>query len=400
MILSPPVKQQVPVQSTATKTKIKTKTKVSIAYAISITQCPKDERLIEILDNPAVLAHSIERVQQNSSYSNNYDLIAFVHPFAKNCTQHISKLGWTIDYREEPVRVEEVPYPFNGLMTKNGCCGEREYLKLYAFALTQFDVVVHLDTDVIMVQPIDELFDAILNNHLDDDAIKTMPAAGSRRKNASSSAVDFLFTRDYVQMSKFSDDPQKLAVQGGFFVARPSLDVFENMKSIIRKGDYSRYSGWGRKHYGGFYGAGQIQGFLSYYYGEISPERGVELNPCVYNSLQLWSPTINGKCRDGNPDPPAGCTDCTNIRLSDTKFTHFTTCYKPWQCTLTKRFGPLCSDSHKEWFRLRQSFERSRGISVPPKDDGFLFDRFRGYCTEVKRENYVPMRLADIVPGR
>jgi hypothetical protein len=50
----------------------------------------------------------------------------------------------------------------------------------------------------------------------------------------------------------------------------------------VKKANIGTFYGWGKKHYGGCYGSAQIQGYLSYFYGEFYPERAVELNPCVY----------------------------------------------------------------------------------------------------------------------
>ena len=45
---------------------------------------------------------------------------------------------------------------------KDGCCGEHEFIKLYAYTITGHPIVVHTDVDFMFYQPMDELFDAML----------------------------------------------------------------------------------------------------------------------------------------------------------------------------------------------------------------------------------------------
>jgi alpha-N-acetylglucosamine transferase len=63
--------------------------------------------------------------------------------------------------------------PFNISEVKNqkfinaqgvGCCGQKEYMKLYSYTLLEYDVVVHVDMDVIVLKPMDDLFDLMTNN--------------------------------------------------------------------------------------------------------------------------------------------------------------------------------------------------------------------------------------------
>ena len=43
-----------------------------------------------------------------------------------------------------------------------GCCGEKEYLKLYAYALSEFPIVVHLNLHSLVLRPMEDLFHAML----------------------------------------------------------------------------------------------------------------------------------------------------------------------------------------------------------------------------------------------
>jgi hypothetical protein len=352
-----------------------TTTKGLVAYALSFTQCPATgTSMLEVRDAPAVLAHSVH--SQTSAYQ--YHLIAFVHPLALNCTQHLQSLGYQVQVLPEPVTIEEIQTgKYRRRVQKKGCCGIREFMKLYAYNLIDYEAVVHLDGDVIILKPLDELFDAIHNN--DVSGVATLYNTTSIPDR-----VDFLYTRDYVQMSKLATDPHKYGVQGGFFVVRPNTTIFSEMIGMIREGNFGR-RGWGEMQYGGYYGAPQIQGFLSYFYGEFYPNNALEVDPCIYNTLQ----TLGG-CPNGTNSLNTTCPDCSQTKFSNVKLTHFTTCYKPWWCTKS-RISQTCRDFHTAWFQLRRSLEQSWNQEVP--NDGFSFTRFQGYCTNYKRENYIPMRI-------
>lgn len=55
---------------------------------------------------------------------------------------------------------------------KNGCCGEKELVKLEAYTLTDHPVVVHMDLDVVVLKPMDALFDVMLDSTTDRDTSK------------------------------------------------------------------------------------------------------------------------------------------------------------------------------------------------------------------------------------
>ena len=59
-----------------------------------------------------------------------------------------------------PVEVEEIQGKLlREKISSNGCCGGWELLKLYAWTLTEYHRVVHLDVDSLVLQNFDELFD-------------------------------------------------------------------------------------------------------------------------------------------------------------------------------------------------------------------------------------------------
>ena len=100
--------------------------------------------------------------------------------------------------------------------------------------------------------------------------------------------IDAAFTRDYNSVKNPSTEAS-VGFQGGFLVVRPSLEVLERYRDILRRGNFlvGPRGGWDGK-IGGFYGDLTFQGILPYYYEIVAP-RGfhneVELNRCVFNQM-------------------------------------------------------------------------------------------------------------------
>jgi alpha-N-acetylglucosamine transferase len=70
-----------------------------------------------------------------------------------------------------------------------GCCGEKEFLKLYSYTLTDYPIVVHLDLDSLVLQPFDDLFDSMLNG--DNGALPVMHNKSVPEK------IHAFYTKDY-----------------------------------------------------------------------------------------------------------------------------------------------------------------------------------------------------------
>lgn len=153
------------------------------------------------------------------------------------------------------------------------------------------------------------------------------------------------------------------AVQGGLLVIRPNLATFELYKEILMEGDYDPETGWGNSKglkFGGFYGAAQIQGLCSYFFGHVRPETAVELNRCNINSM-VDSPYANEKGHEGKCREPIKCEDCRLTNMSDILAVHYTVCRKPWKCNdntaKEKEIRRLCGAFHNEWFLYRHEME-------------------------------------------
>ena len=194
-----------------------------------------------------------------------------------------------IDRPDSSLRDGEHPDKLRQAMYNDGCCGYTELLKLHVYGMVEHELAVHLDFDSLLLQPMDDLFDAMLAKGNEGDrrklSIAHLPKSSSvdfRRK------IDAAFTRDYNSVKNPSAEAS-IGFQGGFLAVRPSLEVLERYRDILRKGDFhlGPRDGWEGK-VGGFYGDATFQGILPYYYEIVAPRGAhneVELDRCVFNQM-------------------------------------------------------------------------------------------------------------------
>ena len=374
-----------PSASSATATA--TITAATIAYSISVTSCGgKNEGITE---GAAVLAHSIRRQKSQGS---RYDakLYAFVHPQAKSCAaEKLEGLGYNVQIRETPINATQIKGEFlRRTIQIRGCCQEKELLKLYAYTLSE-PIAVHLDVDFLILKPLDKLFDAIIggvhSSFLDSGEIEF---GGANEQNVTThvpSRVDAFFTRDY----NLSNRGKKAGMQGGFFVIRPSTEVFAEYKSIILEGDHRRGSGWAGQGHGGYYGAQQIQGLMAHFYDFVRPNTAIELNRCLHNTMADNPRDKKGHCRNGAKE----CEDCRSRNIDDIYSAHFTICQKPWICPHTSPYPRLCAKLHRQWFQARRELEMSRGTFTEKKGKHDP-NVFLGYCESPMSRGYTPIQIA------
>jgi hypothetical protein len=383
----------------------------TIAYAVSLTSCEETPSLI---DGAAVLAHSVHLSSiQNPKSGSKYDykMYAIVHKSAKSCQPILEKIGYTVKLVDVPVPVEDIQGDFlRENVPQNGCCGEMEFIKLWAYTLLDHPFVVHLDLDTMVLKPMDELFDAALSG--DTSQLDSVMWPKERTANANtkvdtndntndnaSGSLNAFFTRDY-NMSSGAKKKKPVGVQGGFLVLRPSQQVFEEFQDIIRKGDFQRGKGWGGLGFGPFYGSMTFQGIIPYFYDALHPGTAVELDRCVYNQMadnprmkKTVNDVVSGDCRDGRDD----CEDCRERDIGDVATAHFTLCQKPWHCLphgqdmLQHR---MCKKLFKEWYRIRADLEQPNvADNVVIGEGTFQPEHFRGFCKFSGQRGYIPIQL-------
>jgi hypothetical protein len=423
---------------------------VKIAHAVSLISCAKASRVQGFLDALMILRHSIHRnsvhyaaapnnYATTSAYS--YQMFAFVHEHG-GCVQHVpllKRLGYIPLIRPTPVNVSAITtndWYRDHVKTEN-CCGDAEFIKLYAYQLTEYPIVVHWDLDVAVLQPMDDLFDAML---FDKDSAKGRAARERlqiQNNNPGTQVVlpdriDAFLTRDVTSAKPWE---RVRAVQGGFVVARPNVEHFRLYQEFIMQANYTPgrgpFSGWGGIGYGGFQGAMAYQGVLAYFYDQIYPDHAVELDVCRWNQVVAdviyrgpERPDMVGQCRqypeDGNFDtntPENGkCEDCRVVPIDETKTVHFTACKKPWECSIPHPRVPAprmkahayrlreltnittCGLLFRKYFDIRNEVESliasSLGVPQTTPRGEFRPEYFRGYCKG--KGTYIPME--DVIP--
>jgi hypothetical protein len=334
------------------------KRKPKIAYAITVT---KDG---PFLDGALVLGYAARKYHSyQKGYQSNYDvdLVAFVTPTVVTARPVLEKYGWKILERQLPVQLDEIENKdYAQRMRDSGCCGADEFLKLWAYTLTEYHRVVHLDMDSIIFRNMDELY------RIDKE---------------------LLFTGDYNMKAGSPVAP----AQGGFLVVRPSLARFEEYQRIIRKGDHGN-RGWGGSKIGNFWGGQTIQGIVPYFYHVLHPGDALELNRCVYNCMvdnPYHKNTLT--CLDGQET----CEDCRLQVPEKVASAHFTICQKPWTCTdfVNPKNMVLCEALHKQWFQLRDELEVDEGLDTSYRVTNGRNKGSLGMCKGYGDDKYLPIPL-------
>ena len=375
-------------------------TKEVIAYCVTLTGCGNSKRYTKqdamnlVTQGAAVLRHSVELAHAKSKYD--FQMYALIHPSAKECASTIKKVGYTTLIRNTPFDADDIQGKFlREHIDGASCCGRKEYIKLYAYTLIQHPVAVVLDLDSLILQPLDNLFDALLNKPIQDDLpIHNKDNDGKMNMHN----IEAFYTRDYNMVNPGGEE--YAGVQGGFLMVKPNEKAFEEYADIVLEGDYREGQGWGGK-YGYFFGGMQIQGICAYYYKELHPEKGLELNRCRINSMGdapnfgMNEKKKAGECRDGREK----CEDCRSTDPSNILSAHMTLCSKPWTCpgVWDQQSQKLCTHFHSEWHRIRKSFEESRTDDLrqlPDLDNNaFKPEIFHGYCKSSGKKGFLPIKV-------
>jgi hypothetical protein len=401
---------------------------ITVAYALSLIKCGDHQSNVPgMLDAAAVLAHSVHTHSVRTGQSKyDYKLYAFVHTDAQRCSQGLADLGFEILVRDTPFALADIQdETLRKIMPKAWCCGEKEFVKLYAYLLFQKPLVVHMDVDFLLTKPMDDLFNVML---LGGSSARLPREQYSFLNNASYWPVDIqaAMTRDWGQ----ARPGRKPGFQAGFLVIKPSQKAFDEIVETIKTTHYvtgySRDAGWGGRGYGVFVGAAAMQGLLAYYYDIISPNNWIELNQCRFNHMGMdvyfrgkpnfsRRPVSNvGKCRNNQS---MNCEDCQNTPLKAIYSIHYTQCRKPWSCvgegttTRPKRDKLAipednvvldhCMELQTRWHDYRTDlenklFQLTGNATVNNARRGqYKREVFQGHCTDYGGNNYLPIAQGD-----
>ena len=309
-------------------------------------------------------------------------------------------------------------------------------------------MAIHLDLDTLVIHPLDELFNVLHFNHHTKEGkearlrllreglvastylnrrVTGNPSTSTTTTTTTSTAntttditageatttsatmmhyelmtnitVNAFFTKDY-NMIVPGPQQQRVGVQGGFLLLRPSTSTYIDLINIVRSGEFysgfnAQSTGWYHSGYGKhIWGSMTIQGLLAYYFDTIDLEHSVELNRCRYNNIadnartssfatnvkfprgtllpfvrNASNPRYNfedGNCRDGRME----CEDvnCQRFPILKARILHYTYCKSPWKCNdctyLETYKEPMCFAMIREWFRVRRSLPGEDAIGT------------------------------------
>ena len=223
-----------------------------VAYVLSLIKCGDHQSNVGgLVDAAAIFAYSVHRhsVRHPSSLSKyDFQLYAIVHSDAESCSGALQNLGFELLVRNSPVQLSEMHETLRQPASTEWCCGEKEFVKLYAYTLLQHDLVVHVDMDFVFTQPLDDLYDALLydaNSPTGKAARAKIPL--ERPTDPWPATIEAFVTRDWGQVIP----GRKAGYQAGFAVLRPSLEIFEQVLQTIRTTEYvagyAYENGWAGK---------------------------------------------------------------------------------------------------------------------------------------------------------
>ena len=425
------------------------KSDAKIAYVLPVYECPKykardhtslheEERYEKLedtafLDAAAVLKYSIHRNSMHNPSLNppskySYQMVAFVHESVQDCYDQdgysrvdaLRILGYDVQIMKDPVHVQsEMKNTF--LKKAIGASletGERDLIRIHAFDMVNYDIVVLLDLRTLVTNPLDPLFDMLtyslkkgkpsidMGQSFDflRDQIEFAHTT-SRPTLSTINNLSVLFTRDY---SSVSPENRKVGIHPGLFILKPSKSIYNDFVRILKQGDYRKDSGWGGTGIGDFWGGMTTRGIFSYYFDQLNPHLGLELNRCYYNNMGS-APFIRVEgekvCRNMHETYP-NCEDCRSRTMEVIKAINLSACRDPWSCyhhaedidTLR-----LCRDMHSFWFKARRELEGAWAQHGGGGEFGYVpsnlaqgKDRVRplhflGYCTGKGKEKYIRM---------
>eukprot|EP00656_Telonema_subtile_P027927 TRINITY_DN30137_c0_g1_i1.p1 TRINITY_DN30137_c0_g1~~TRINITY_DN30137_c0_g1_i1.p1 ORF type:complete len:382 (-),score=77.92 TRINITY_DN30137_c0_g1_i1:163-1308(-) len=210
----------------------------------------------------------------------------------------------------------------------SGCCGMAELSKLEALRLTQFEWVLLIDADALVLKNLDKLLEA--------------PDA------------EVQYTLD--------TNLKGGCINGGFALMRPSQQVYDDMWSVMEEGDWRATTAWGGTGIGYCYGGPTFQGLVPYFYQHVyEPTKSkrrtiVQLDSGLYNNQGLKKPKV-GRMEADYP-------------IEEVATVHFTFCQKPWRCVSSQT--PICKSMHEHWWKARNQLEKQMGypVTVKPCDKG------------------------------
>ena len=410
----------------------------TVAYLISITGCStKFVQNAKLYDMAAVLKKSIDLNSYPRHSTSRYASKAFVitTPETRDskCVELLQAAGFEPKLFDFPVQIDSIQEVEGAILRdrigKDGCCGEKELIKLHVYSMTDYKVAIHLDLDTLVVQPLDPVIDAMVfppSHETGRKARQRLFAPTTQDSNHERLAtptynasvlleeldIRAYYTKDYNMLPR---NKEKIGLQGGVIMVKPNATTRDELIAMVRSGQYfpgrDEGSGWFKSGYGlHIWGALTIQGLLAYYYTEVAHDVSVELHRCRFNQIAenprrssfnaigkypRGTPILNNAsfhdldCRDGRPQ----CDDvqCQTWPMDETYILHYTYCKVPvscvdgaWEETLKDR---QCLRMQKEWFSIRKLLAQEANQSVPFGE--YFPELYQGFCRAAG--DYIPL---------
>lgn len=225
---------------------------------------------------------------------------AIVHPMATECplqgthgeTYNRVKLLQSENYMVEilghPITDQGLISGGNQYIKDNipNDVGIRDSAKLQAWTLTLHPVVVLMDYDTIIQQPLDREIDMLLA----DETLKGFYIASAPDK-----------------------DTGKAGVDTGFLIIKPSMEEFNNIVTTYINTVFDPVLGWNSQGHNGFRGDIGISGFLSWYFANNNAY--TELDRCLFAH-----------------DADEGCLTTTALDEAKSLKVHNSVCGNPRHC--------------------------------------------------------------------
>jgi hypothetical protein len=278
------------------------------AVVITVTKDP-DPGKRGYIDGAGVLAHSVRRVMSAKWPT---DMVAIVMPAVTKSRKALEYFGYRVVEADVKVKSSEIKgEELRNTIDKSGCCGMDELIKLEAFRLVEYERVMILDADSLLLQNVDELLE---------------------------SAKDAVFTMDHGLGGN--------CINGGFLVSVPAEATYQALYGQVRLGNFLPGAAWGGKNIGWCYGGQTYQGLIPYYFKWLHKggKSWEAVDSLVYNNMV----TATNDAKEPQKDTP----------LSKIKTTHFTVCQKPWLC-FWNTCCTLCHTLYDEWWKIRNEVSHS-----------------------------------------
>jgi len=302
----------------------------------------------------------------------------------------LQNLGYHVEFKNPPLSKESIQGSdyLREYMAKNDVGGQIvDLIRLYAYELEEYDAVVLVDYDTLILGPIDKAVDLIVDSNKEDtvgDTGNTDTGSGEESSNDNSS-IDAVFSWEHLP-SLVNPQARASVINLSFFLLHPSKATFADLVKRYQNAPFSETRGWGTIGRGSFPGWMTTQGFLTYYYDEVANAAKVEMNRCAfgnsgedYNADNSILITNGGKveCGGSGPDGDATannqCNDCSKSKLEEVSVADLSYCHAPWECggggsgdgnndaaassTPDKLSSGLCRQFQKAWFGGRLQME-------------------------------------------